>query len=44
MPELSVYLGHVRPECTYWYLSAIPELLEVAARLFERFADVGGLP
>jgi integrase len=44
LPELSIYLGHVRPECTYWYLSAIPELLGVAARRFERFADAGGLP
>ncbi len=44
LPELSVYLGHVRPEDTYWYLSAIPELLGIAARRFEHFADVGGLP
>jgi integrase/recombinase XerD len=44
LPELSVYLGHLRPEDTYWYLSAVPELLEIAAQRFERFADVGGLP
>jgi integrase len=28
---LSTYLGHVSPASTYWYLSAIPELLEVTA-------------
>jgi integrase/recombinase XerD len=44
LPELSVYLGHLRPEDTYWYLSAVPELLGLAALRFERFADGGGLP
>jgi integrase len=34
MPLLSTYLGHVHPRDTYWYLSAVPELLAlVAARL-----------
>lgn len=34
MPLLSVYLGHVHPTNTYWYLSAAPELLSlIAARL-----------
>lgn len=32
---LSTYMGHVKPEDTYWYLSATPELLEIAARKFE---------
>lgn len=32
---LSAYMGHVKPEDTYWYLSATPELLEIAARKFE---------
>jgi len=31
MPVLSNYLGHVRPASTYWYLSAAPELMELAA-------------
>jgi integrase/recombinase XerD len=44
MPELSVYLGHVRPADTYWYLSATPQLLACAANRFEGFADVGGEP
>jgi integrase len=28
---LSTYLGHVDPAGTYWYLSASPELLAIAA-------------
>jgi integrase len=32
MPLLSTYLGHVHPKDTYWYLSAAPELLAIAAR------------
>lgn len=31
MPLLSTYMGHVNPKDTYWYLSAAPELLQVAA-------------
>lgn len=38
MPVLSNYLGHVVPARTYWYLSAAPELMELAAlRLDSRF-------
>lgn len=34
LPELSTFLGHTNPANTYWYLSAIPELLAaVTARL-----------
>ncbi len=34
MPALSIYLGHSDPANTYWYLSAVPELLaHAAARL-----------
>jgi integrase len=36
LPLLSTYLGHVGPSSTYWYLSAVPELLEAAAARFER--------
>ena len=32
MPRLSTYLGHVYPSDTYWYLQAVPELLNLAAR------------
>jgi integrase len=31
MTSLSTYLGHIRPEGTYWYLSATPELMNLAA-------------
>lgn len=32
LPLLSTYLGHVSPTCTYWYLTATPELLAIAAQ------------
>ena len=31
LPSLSTYLGHREPSSTYWYLSAAPELLALAA-------------
>ncbi len=31
LPRLSTYLGHADPKHTYWYLSAAPELLALAA-------------
>jgi integrase len=31
IPSLSTYLGHREPASTYWYLSAAPELLAMAA-------------
>lgn len=36
LPWLSTYLGHRKPSCTYWYLSAVPELLALAAERRER--------
>jgi integrase/recombinase XerD len=35
MPALSTYLGHAGPAATYWYLSATPELLALAAGRLE---------
>jgi integrase len=35
MPWLSTYLGHHDPRSTYWYLSATPELLAIAADRME---------
>ncbi|MFZ0429732.1 MAG: tyrosine-type recombinase/integrase [Acidobacteriota bacterium] len=32
MIKLSTYLGHSKPEHTYWYIEAVPELLELASR------------
>jgi integrase/recombinase XerD len=38
MAVLSTYLGHINPAGTYWYLSATPELMGLAAaRLDNRF-------
>jgi integrase/recombinase XerD len=31
LPVLSTFLGHTKPANTYWYLSAVPELLALAA-------------
>lgn len=31
LPLLSAWLGHADPVSTYWYLEAVPELLELAA-------------
>lgn len=40
MATLSGYLGHVAPADTYWYLSAVPELMTLAAdRLEARYQD-----
>lgn len=33
---LATYLGHVNPASTYWYLSAAPELMHLAADRLER--------
>lgn len=30
LPALATYLGHVAPSSTYWYLTATPELLQLA--------------
>lgn len=38
LPYLSTYLGHVKPSDTYWYLSAVPELMEIVQ---SRFTDDG---
>lgn len=38
LPLLSTYLGHVDPGCTYWYLTATPELLALAT---DRLTPVG---
>jgi len=39
---LSTYMGHVKPEDTYWYLSATPEMLELSCRKYE--TQFGGGP
>jgi integrase/recombinase XerD len=42
LPNLSVYLGHVQPAHTYWYLTATPELLGAASDTFLQYAGIGG--
>jgi integrase/recombinase XerD len=41
LPLLSTYLGHVDPAATYWYLSAVPELLGLAAGRLEQHDNDG---
>ncbi|MCP4035741.1 MAG: tyrosine-type recombinase/integrase [bacterium] len=36
--DLSTYLGHAKVTDTYWYLSGFPELMNLTAQRFERFA------
>ncbi len=41
LPKLATYLGHVHINDTYWYLDAVPELLQLAtARLLEPGKEV----
>ena len=35
---LATYLGHAKISSTYWYLSAVPELMAVPGQRFEQFA------
>jgi integrase/recombinase XerD len=39
MPVLSTYVGHVNPAGTYWYLSAVPELMRLAAQRLSQHLD-----
>jgi len=39
--SLTAYLGHVNPSCTYWYFSAVPELMAMAGKRFEAYARAG---
>jgi integrase len=41
MPKLATYLGHSSVGCTYWYIEAVPELLELATE-FQLTAGQGG--
>lgn len=41
MLALSTYLGHTKIVHTYWYLSAVPELMALAGKKFERFVALG---
>lgn len=40
-PKLATYLGHSSVTCTYWYIQAVPELLELATE-FQITSKKGG--
>ncbi len=40
---LATYLGHVSPASTYWYLTAIPELLALASERVRSSQSIGAL-
>ena len=42
MLALSTYLGHAKMSNTYWYLSAVPELMALAAEKFEALQSASG--
>lgn len=39
MLALSTYLGHVKVSSTYWYFTAVPELMAIVGQRFEHFVD-----
>ena len=41
MPLLSTWLGHVDPGATYWYLTGVPELLELVADRLDAGPEAG---
>ena len=42
MLALSTYMGHAEIFYTYWYLTAVPELIALAGGKFERFVNLAG--
>lgn len=42
VPGLSTYLGHREVHCTYWYIQAIPELLQFATERLAVLPSRGG--
>ena len=40
LPKLATYLGHVHVNDTYWYIEAVPELLELATRRLENRREI----
>ena len=42
MLALSTYMGHAEIFYTYWYLTAVPELMALAGGKFECFANLLG--
>ena len=44
MLSLSTYVGHAKATNTYWYLTAVPELMSLAAERFELFKSQPEVP
>jgi len=40
MLALSTYLGHAKVSNTYWYVTAVPELMAIVGKRFEQFVDL----
>jgi integrase len=40
--SLSTYIGHAKVTDTYWYITATPELMAIAAKRLEPLASTGG--
>lgn len=40
IPKLATYLGHVHVNETYWYIEAVPELLQLATERLQRTPEV----
>ncbi len=38
--DLSVYLGHKEIANTYWYLTGVPEMLDLVGQRFQKFIDL----
>ena len=43
LPKLATYLGHKHVNATYWYIEAVPELLQLATNRLQR-SNPGGKP
>jgi hypothetical protein len=41
MPKLTTYLGHVDVGHTYWYIEAVPELLQLATEYLTKHRGGG---
>jgi integrase len=40
MQALSTYMGHAKISNTYWYLTGVPELMQLVGKRFEHFVDL----
>ena len=41
MLRLTTYLGHLKPDHTYWYIEAVPALMQLASKRAERSLAAG---